>query len=104
MLRVFHKALGKITFKKCQNQAHDNNNNNNENIIIQALSTAYNCITPITESDVNKAGGTITPVFMSATTKDTFHGIYYSAALCFFSAEQKQSKQKPVNVISRGNY
>ena len=46
-----------------------------DNIIIQAVSSAFNCISHITESDINKPDGTvITPVLCQEQPKTLFIG------------------------------
>ena len=49
-----------------------------DNIIIQAVSNAFNCIIHITESDINKPDGTVImqSCFTSRATKDNIYWVY----------------------------
>ena len=56
-----------------------------DNIIIQAVSDAFNCIIHITESDINKPDGiVITPVLCQEQPKTIFIG-YINELHCFVS-------------------
>ena len=59
-----------------------------DNIIIQAVSNAFNCIIHITESNINKPDGiVITPVLCPEQPKTIFIG-YINELPCFISARQ----------------
>ena len=65
-----------------------------DNIIIQAVANANNCVIHITESDINKPEGTIiTPVSHDQQPKVIFIG-YINELHCFNCALQKRSKQE----------
>ena len=65
-----------------------------DNIIIQAVSNAFNCIIHITESDINKPDGTvITPVFCQERPKTIFIG-YINELHYVSSVPDKKGKNK----------
>ena len=65
-----------------------------DNIIIQAVSNAFNCIIHITESDINKPDGTvITPVLCQEQPKTIFIG-YINELHYVSSVPEKTGKNK----------
>lgn len=62
-----------------------------DNVIIQAVANAHNCIIHITESDVNKPDGTIiTPILHEGRPKKIFIG-YLNELLCVSTMSLKNS-------------
>ena len=71
-----------------------------DNIIIQAVANANNCVIHITESDINKPEGTtITPVSHDQQPRVIFIGYINGVTLCFNCAIQKQLQQEEVSIL-----